>query len=376
MDTLGELIQKSGASAYCLYAASDMAEMRYLTRFVTHDPVPVIVRPDEKPLMIVPQMEADRAIIEANAEIITRKQAGYFEISEKESDPWKITAAMINRQTPGPYLVPPVFPAALAQALSAFNDVRIEKDGALSCLRAVKTDEEINWITRAQHAAEAAMEGAIKLIRNAEVRSELLWNGEEPLTSDRIRYEINHILLSYDCSARDTIVSCGDETAQPHCIGKGQIQAHEPIVIDLFPYDNSTGYYADMTRTVSRGEPSGAVKELYDTVAQAVSISEQGIREGISGALLYQKVRDFFDELGYSSDLEGFTHSLGHGVGLEVHEKPSLSPLGEPLKEGNVITVEPGLYYRNIGGVRIENLGVVRRKGFERITNFPQDLVV
>jgi len=376
MDSLGELIQKTGTSVYCLYASSDLAEMRYLTRFVTHDPVPVVVRPGEKPLMIVPQMEADRALVEANADILTRKQAGYFEISKNEEDPWRISAAMINRLSPGPYLVPPVFPAALAEALREYNVVKIDRNGALSELRAVKDKNEITWITRAQRAAESAMAGAIKLIRDADIRSGLLWYDEVPLTSEKIRYEINRILLSHDCTARDTIVSCGKDTAQPHCIGSGQIKANEPIVIDLFPCDNATGYYADMTRTVSRGEPSGSVRELYGAVSKAVTIAEEGVKEGISASSLYQKIRDFFEELGFHTDLEGFTHSLGHGVGLEVHEKPSLSPLGEPLCDGNVITIEPGLYYRDVGGVRIENLGIVRKDRFERLTHFPQELVV
>lgn len=376
MDSLGELIQKTGTSVYCLYASSDLAEMRYLTRFVTHDPVPVVVRPGEKPLMIVPQMEADRALVEANADILTRKQAGYFEISKNEEDPWRISAAMINRLSPGPYLVPPVFPAALAEALREYNVVKIDRNGALSELRAVKDKNEITWITRAQRAAESAMAGAIKLIRDADIRSGLLWYDEVPLTSEKIRYEINRILLSHDCNARDTIVSCGKDTAQPHCIGSGQIKANEPIVIDLFPCDNATGYYADMTRTVSRGEPSGSVRELYGAVSKAVTIAEEGVKEGISASSLYQKIRDFFEELGFHTDLEGFTHSLGHGVGLEVHEKPSLSPLGEPLCDGNVITIEPGLYYRDVGGVRIENLGIVRKDRFERLTHFPQELVV
>ena len=373
---MGELIQETGASVYCLYAGSEMAEMRYLTRFVTHDPVSLLVRPNEKPLMIVPQMEADRALRESLADVITRRQAGYFEINETEKDPWRATAAMIQRISPGPYLVPPVFPTALARALGDYNEVMIDRKGVVSAQRAQKSKEEVIWITRAQRAAEAAIAGAIKMIRDAEIRSGILWYDDAPLTSEKVRNEINRILLSYDCSARDTIVSCGKDTALPHCIGYGNLIAHEPIVIDLFPCDNSTGYYADMTRTVSRGEPSGSVREIYETVSQAVKIAELGVREGVSGSSLYQSVHDFFEELGFHSDSEGFTHSLGHGVGLEVHENPSLSPAGHELLSGNVITIEPGLYYRDIGGVRIENMGIVKKNGFERLTNFSQELVI
>jgi Xaa-Pro aminopeptidase len=131
-----------------------------------------------------------------------------------------------------------------------------------------------------------------------------------------------------------------------------------------------------MTRTISRGEPSGKVTELYETVKEALLMSEGMVREGVTGAACYQAVCDFFSDLGYLSDTEGFIHSLGHGVGLEIHERPSLSGLGGELKTGNVITLEPGLYYRDIGGVRIENLGVVENTGFSRITNYSMDMVL
>jgi Xaa-Pro aminopeptidase len=100
------------------------------------------------------------------------------------------------------------------------------------------------------------------------------------------------------------------------------------------------------------------------------------VQEGVSGAACYQAVRDFFAELGYQSDTEGFIHSLGHGVGLEIHEQPSLSGTGGDLRAGHVITLEPGLYYRDTGGVRIENLGVVEKTGFSRITNYPLEMVL
>jgi Xaa-Pro aminopeptidase len=246
----------------------------------------------------------------------------------------------------------------------------------MSAHRAIKTPEEIGWITYAQRAAEAAMERAVGLIRHAEIKSGTLWHEDAPLTSDRIRYEMNQIMLAYDCTAQDTIVACGKETSMPHCTGSGELRAHEPIVIDVFPRDNKTGYHADMTRTVSRGEPSGEVTELYETVKDALLLSEGMVHAGRTGSECYQAVKDFFSELGFRSDTEGFVHSLGHGVGLEIHEQPSLSGIGGELAEGNVITLEPGLYYREIGGVRIENMGVVEKSGFSRITNFSLEMIL
>lgn len=376
MDSLDDLIRNAGAAVYCLHASSDNAAMRHMTRFVTSDPVTVLKKPGDSPLMILPQMEAERAMKESTAGTLTRKQAGYLEIFEHEKDQWKIQAEMINRLSDGPYLVPPDFPTALTRALEEYNTVFVDSESLLSAHRAIKTREEIRWITRAQRAAEAAMDMAVSLVKHADVRSGVLWYNDAPLTSDLVRFEMNKVLLAFDCTGRDTIVSCGLDTAMPHCRGDGELRAHEPIVIDIFPSDNKTGYYADMTRTISRGEPSGKVTELYETVKEALLMSEGMVREGVTGAACYQAVCDFFSDLGYLSDTEGFIHSLGHGVGLEIHERPSLSGLGGELKTGNVITLEPGLYYRDIGGVRIENLGVVENTGFSRITNYSMDMVL
>ncbi len=376
MDTLGDLIRERNAAAYCLFASSDDPDMRYITGFVTHDPVPVICRPGEKPVLIVPQMEADRAERESYCEVRTRAQAGYYDIARTEHDPFRITAAMIRHVADGTLLLPPGFPAGLARILEEDQPVEIDYSQVIAGKRAVKSRVEIDEIARVQQAAEGAMERAITLIRKAAVRDGLLYHDEKSLTSDLIRYEMHAVLLSHGCMARDTIVACGEEAAMPHCTGAGQLKAHEPIVIDIFPRSEQSGYHADMTRTVSRGEPSARVRDLYDSVRQAVGIGEEGLKAGAAGSDLYTRVKDFFTDQGFQTDTEGFTHSLGHGVGLEVHEMPSLSPMGGPLESGHVVTIEPGLYYRGIGGVRIENLLEVTGTGSRRLTRFSEDMIL
>ncbi len=376
MDYLDELIVRSGATAYCMFASSDDPDMRYITRFVTNDPVPIIKKRGEKPIMILPVMEADRAERESIAQSITRQQAGYQEIITTEKNPYNITAALIERCAGGAVIVPPHFPLAIARALEKKVPVMMDEHSVIAQSRALKSSDEINSISIAQKAAEEAMQQAINLIRGSTIRNGLLWHDEEALTSEKIRYTIHSTLLAHGCTAHDTIVSCGEETAMPHCTGEGQLQAYQPIVIDLFPRSDTSGYHADMTRTVSKGEPSQKVCELFEAVRQAEILGEGMISAGVSGADCYQKVRDYFDEHGFKTDTEGFIHSLGHGIGLEVHEKPSLSPAGEELKEGHVVTVEPGLYYRGVGGVRIENMGVVTSSGFNRLTNFPVELIL
>lgn len=376
MDNLDNLMARSGACAYCLFASSEEPDMRYLTHFVTHDPVPVIKKPREKPIMILPIMEAERAERESTAQCITRQQAGYQEIIATEKDPYHIIAALIHRYTQGSIIVPPGFPLALARAFEKRAPVILDENATVARMRSRKSPIEIEQITIVQRAVEAAMKQATGLIQRADVRDGMLWYDDVTLTSERVKYTIHSALLAHGCIAHDTIVSCGEETAMPHCTGTGPLYSHQPIVIDIFPQSDASGYYADMTRTVSKGEPSTAVCELYDAVCSAQALGERSVAAGVSGAECYQKVRDFFDEQGFRTDTEGFIHSLGHGIGLEVHEQPSLSPVGEELMEGHVVTVEPGLYYRGVGGVRIENLGVVTRGGFNRITNFSTGMVL
>ena len=163
----------------------------------------------------------------------------------------------------------------------------------------------------------------------------------------------------------------------PHARGTGPLYANQPIVMDVFPRSELTGYFADMTRTVSKGAPSDEIIRMYDAVQKAKELAASMIHPGITGAEVYTAVVEFFQAEGYeTAGSSGFTHSLGHGVGLEIHEAPSLSPSGSELKVGQVITLEPGLYYQGIGGVRLEDMGVVTRDGFDSFTCFEEKLVV
>lgn len=376
MDYLDDLMDRSCSCVYCLFASSDEPDMRYLTHFVTHDPVPVIKKPGKKPIMILPVMEVDRAERESIAQCVTRQQAGYQEIIATEKNPYHITAALIHRYAEGPIMVPPRFPLALARALERKVPVILDEHAVIATMRSRKTPDEIDQITSVQRAVEESMRQAAGLIRKSDIRDGILWHDDIPLTSEKIKYAIHSALLAHGCTAHDTIVSCGEETAMLHCTGTGPLRSNQPIVIDIFPRSDESGYHADMTRTFSKGETAAAVCDLYNAVRDAQALGESLIISGVSGSECHQGVRDYFEELGFRTDTEGFIHSLGHGIGLEVHEQPSLSPVGEELREGHVVTVEPGLYYRGIGGVRIENMGVVTREGFDRLTNFSVEMIL
>ena len=226
-------------------------------------------------------------------------------------------------------------------------------------MRAKKTQPEIRMLKNVQKVTEKAMGLAVSMIHSASVKKDILYYDGKPLTSERVKFAMHSLLLEHECSAVDSIVSCGEDTAIPHMTGTGPIPANEPIVIDIFPFDEKTGYYADMTRTVSKGKPSQEIIDMYNALHEAKQIGISTVKAGVSGAAVHQNVVDFFKDRGYESNTRGFIHNLGHGVGLQVHELPTVGPAGTALETGNVITIEPGLYYPGIGGVRLEDIGAV-----------------
>jgi Xaa-Pro aminopeptidase len=369
MEGLDGALDGKGAAAYVAYGSSLDATIRYLTAFRTTDPVVYVKKRGETGVMIVSQMEYDRAVREATAVPMTRQEAGYLDHLNTEKDPFKALAKTIAGITQGDILVPPGFPYALGEELRSLAGVGIER-GVLEGMRAVKRADELQCITRVQRATESAMDVGISLIRTAVPRDGMLFLDDVPLTSEMVKEAIHIHLIRRGCRGMDTIVSCGPEAALPHLQGSGPLLANEPIVLDIFPQDEHSGYYADMTRTVCSGEPSPKLQEMYRAVLSAREIAFGAIHAGVSGADVHNLVVDHFRSLGYGSDREGFVHNLGHGVGLEVHESPTLGPSGKTLPAGSVVTVEPGLYYRDVGGVRVEDMGVVTEEGFSLITGY------
>jgi Xaa-Pro aminopeptidase len=375
MDSLSKAIRKSGADAYVIYASSRDTDMKYLTHFTTSDPFVFFKKPGEPGVIIISQMETGRASREATATVMTRTQAGLPEIMKTETDQYRATAKMIAGQVGKKILVPPNFPIALANAISEYCTVVVD-GGTIQSMRAKKSKIELILMNNVQKVTEKAMDRAISLIRSSSVKKGILYIDQKPLTSEHLKFSMHSLLLEHGCSAVDTIVSCGEDTAIPHMSGSGPLKSDEPIVIDLFPIEEKSGYYADMTRTVVKGEPSKDIREMYDALREAKKLGISRVKAGVSGADIHLAVVDFFNERGYETDTRGFIHNLGHGVGLQVHELPTIGPAGKALESGNVITIEPGLYYPGIGGVRLEDIGAVTARGFNNFTTFSEELIL
>jgi Xaa-Pro aminopeptidase len=244
---------------------------------------------------------------------------------------------------------------------------------------------EVSHIEEAQRAVEEACAHAVEILEEAEVSDDgtLFWRGE-PLTSEILRSEIDVELLRRGCTSDEgTIAAGGAQAADPHERGSGPLRAGEAIILDIFPRNGESRYYADMTRTIVKGEPNEGLQEMYDAVLEAQETALSMIRAGVNGRDVHEKVSDILHERGYKTGkhdqrpgeplTEGFFHGTGHGVGLEVHEAPRVSTADEELKVGDVVTVEPGLYEPGVGGVRIEDLVVVTEDGCRNLTRFPKE---
>jgi Xaa-Pro aminopeptidase len=283
-----------------------------------------------------------------------------------------------------PVVVPADFGVVYADELRA-RRITLTPDGKLfDSLRRAKSEEEVSNIEKTQDAVEAACALAADILEESEVREDkvLDWRGET-LTSELLRAEIDVELLRRGCAANGTIVAGGPQAADPHERGHGPLKAGESIIVDIFPVDLSTRYHSDMTRTFVKGEPNEGLQEMYDAVLESQKTALSMIRAGVNGRDIHRKVAEVLHEAGYKTNVhdqeegkpltEGFFHGTGHGVGLEVHEAPRVSLANEELIPGDVISVEPGVYDPNVGGVRIEDLVVVTKEGCRNLTTFPKE---
>jgi len=375
-----EFLEQSGLDGLLFIGDSicDL-DMFYLSHFLAGDRFTLLLQ--EKISLLVSSMELGRASHESLAdEVISTTEYGIVErlrASEKPDAAYlEVLKEFLKDHGVKRLGVPFRFPAGVFQHLGRDFEIKIVQS-PVSRWRAVKTQRELNAIRQSQRACENAMRLAVELVASSEPRGDQLFRQGQPLTSEQVRSAIEVSLLNEGCEAVDTIVAGGQAAADPHSRGSGPLPANLPIVIDIFPRSKSSRYFADMTRTVLRGEAPQEVLDLYEAVSSAQDAGIAAIRAGISGRDVHAEVCRVFQEYGYPErEGRGFTHSTGHGVGLEVHELPSLSEVGEVLEAGNVVTVEPGLYYQEIGGVRLEDLVAVTATGCENLTKFERKLVL
>jgi Xaa-Pro aminopeptidase len=315
---------------------------------------------------------------EFGADELRRSGMSWLEIDD-EITLRAVAALAIEQAT-----VPGSFPLLLADKLRAKGVDLVPDQSFFVERRRVKSEAELKGIRRAQAAAEAGMTAARDLLRRAEQNGKGLEVDGEPLTSERIRAAISQAFLEHGATGDEFIVSHGSQSAIGHHMGAGQIEAGEPVVIDLWPRDNESACCADMTRTFVVGDVPDELAEWHRLCMEALDRAVRDVRPGVTGKSVYEGSCEIFEAAGYPTQRtkregetldEGFFHSLGHGVGLEVHELPVLGMVGnETLLRGEVFALEPGLYRPGFGGCRLEDLVVVTETGAEKLTSFPYDL--
>jgi len=387
LSKLDAFLGAAGVGGYLLDADSDDSDQYYLSGFDAPDPFVTLYDGDVH-LLFARSLEFGRAKRESDAATVERyvdfDYADLVDEHGRREAADRVLAAFLDSYDIESVAVPPRFPLRTADGLREQGvTVTPDEDGVVTEIRATKTDEEIAHIRDAQRANEAAMAAAEELLSaaTADENGTLHYDGEV-LTSERVKEVIEVTLLRHGCGLDDTIVACGSDAADPHDRGSGPLLADEPIIVDIFPRNKTTKYHADTTRTFAVGDPGETIREWYDLTHEAYHAALDAVEPGVTGADVHDAACDVYEDAGLptlrsdESAETGFIHSTGHGVGLDVHELPRVSPSGGELEAGHVLTIEPGLYDPEVGGVRIEDLVVVTADGHENLTDYPVEFVV
>ena len=361
------------------------ANMLYAVRMFVPDPF-IYLRLGGRCHVVLSDLEIDRARKHARhcrALSLSAFQEKLRKRGIKRPGHANVIAAILRERKIRRVAVPENFPLGLAVELRRLGiNVKANK-GSFFPQREQKTADEVKKISAALAMAEVGLAEGIEALRNSKIgKDRRLIYRNAPLTSERLRAIIDTAIIRASGLASHTIVAGGKQACDPHETGYGILRANEPIILDVFPRSQKTGYFGDITRTVVKGRASEAVRKLYDTVLQGQKLAFAKMKPGAATRKIHEAVLNFFEQQGYRTGkrngrMEGFFHGTGHGLGLEIHEPPRVGATSAGvLKPGNVVTVEPGLYYPRLGGVRLEDVALVTRNDPRNLTRFEKVLEV
>jgi Xaa-Pro aminopeptidase len=334
-------------------------------------------------------LERDR-LAEAcsDAQLIDDAELGFYELIESGVSRDQVSVELAVRAARAIGITDAIvdfdFPVGLADRLRADGISLTVDDPAVKLRRRVKSEAEMAGIRRAQTAAEAGMAAAAGLLRRATAVDGRLHVDGNPLLAEDVRAAVREVCEQQGAPAPPDIIVSSVWQGTGHDPGVGPLPAGLPIEVDLWPRDEQSACWADMTRTfVAAGDPPDEVRRQEELVHEVFEDVRAAARPGVTGRELHALTCDVFEREGYRTQrtgpgdnrTEGFQFSLGHGIGLRVHEDPSLGQAGhEPLVAGDVIAIEPGLWQRDVGGVRFEDLLLITGDGCETLTRYPYDL--
>ncbi len=348
------------------------------------------VETDGRRVIVTSELEADAARRNSSAtDVWTGSEFGARELVKggmsHEQASLEIVRRALEKLGVREVTVPPSFPLELADYLRG-HGLTVQPDRApFEMRRRVKDAQQLDGIRAAQTATEAAFARAVDVIGGSSPGAGGLAFEGEVLTAERLTAELEDVLRAHGCEGEPPLVGNGPIGANVHEHGTGPIRPHEPVIIDIFPRHVASRYHADMTRTFCFGEAPEQLRHMHATVYEALRVSEERIAAGVNGKAVWEAACDAIEAGGYRTTRglgegetldEDFFHGLGHGVGVEVHEAPNMGLAGDDLLAGDVVTIEPGVYRKGFGGVRLEDLGVVRDGGCDILTDFPYDLEI
>jgi len=368
-----------------LYAASEAdADVLYATGFFCPDPFVFVRTASGRRVYVMSDLEIDRARAQSNAHRVLPLSRYTERARERVGKPpaaGDVIAEVLRDLRIRTVRVPAGFSAGVADRLRRRGvGVRVA-EGPLFPERLRKHPREVRAIRSAMRATEAGMQAAVDLLRRARIRDGWVVLDGKRLTAEDVRRAANHEIFARGCVPAHTIVAPGRHGCDPHDLGSGPIRAGEPIIIDIFPRSEKTGYFADITRTVVKGRAGEPVRRMYDAVLSAQRGALRSIRHGARARDIHGAILDLFEKRGFKTGkiggrMQGFFHGTGHGLGLEIHEPPRIAMTDVVLEAGMVVTVEPGLYYVPTGGVRIEDTVLVTETGIRNLTRFPKFLEI
>lgn len=362
------------------------SDLFYLTNFHAHDPI-VFLRSNGKRYLLMNELEYGRAKKESSVDEIL----SYTEFSKRAQQAkgednnhvlfLDVLDQLLKEFSLNNFAVPASFPVWYADKLRALKyNLEVKKEPLLP-QRVRKSAEEIEKIFNAQSANEQGMQRIIDILQESSVdQGKINWQNKT-LSSEILKAEYAKFMLDLGYQVSATIISSAEQTVDPHDNGSGPIFANSPIIIDLFPQHQQNRYWGDMTRTVVKGKASEEIAKIWHVVKDAQSMAMDNMLSGVRSDVVHGKVEKFFEDKGYASGFkdgkyQGFIHGTGHGIGLDIHELPRFSRFGEEFQVGHVVTVEPGLYYPGIGGVRIEDIVVIEKEGPRNLNNFAKFLEI
>lgn len=375
---------KKQSPALLLHAASDDPDMLYFSRFHASDPY-LAFRIDGRRVGLSVPMEFARMQQESAFDevlLLPEIRDGAVKQFKLGKDATPTTCHLVQhiakRYGIKRFQIAHRFPAGLALELKGAGvELEAAAPGDFLPERAIKTKEEITALRKGNKASAAAHRAVARTLEESTIRDGFVIHQGRKLTSERLREIIAMACFEHGAVAADTIAAGGDQACNCHEAGTGPIRANELIVVDIFPRRISDGYWGDMTRTFLKGTASDAQRRLVRTVKRGHELGIKACKPGATCGSIQKVVDDFFAKEGYktiknSREPEGFFHAIGHAIGLEVHEEPVIRANAKPkLKEGMVVTIEPGLYYRGLGGCRIEDVVHIVKGGCEKISSAP-----